>query len=50
MRKKINTKQEINIYEDMRLEEIIKKRKIDQVIVALPSTQKRDKQVNASLV
>lgn len=40
--KKINTKQEINIYEDMRLEEIIKKEKIDQVIVALPGVPKKE--------
>ena len=40
--KNLNTKQEINIYEDMRLEEIIKKEKIDQVIVALPGVPKKE--------
>lgn len=40
--KNLNTKQEINIYEDMRLEEIIKKEKINQVIVALPGVPKKE--------
>ena len=40
--KNVNTKPEINIYEDMRLEEIIKKEKIDQVIVALPGVPKKE--------
>lgn len=40
--KNLNTKQEINIYEDMRLEEIIKKEKNNQVIVALPGVPKKE--------